>query len=144
MHESARRKRKKAHSRRKTVVYAGIFFLFLLITAGYFLFRYYGTASLISPLPKSLKSSLVSQASEAKKLSLLLEKAGIASASVSLRDTTSFEVTLSEGAHVIFSATKPVDIQVSSLQLMLSRFTIEGKKFSQIDLRFERPVIVFK
>ena len=32
----------------------------------------------------------------------------------------------------------------ASLQLVLARITMEGKRFSRLDFRFEKPVIVFK
>lgn len=53
-------------------------------------------------------------------------------------------VTLSTDEKIIFSRNKPLDEQISSLQLISSRFTIEGKYFVQLDLRFNRPVIVPK
>lgn len=33
--------------------------------------------------------------------------------------------------------------QISSLQVILSRLTIEGKKFKKLDLRFDKPIIEF-
>lgn len=53
-------------------------------------------------------------------------------------------VTLSTDEKIIFSKNKPLEEQISSLQLISSRFTIEGKHFVQLDLRFDRPVIVPK
>jgi len=51
---------------------------------------------------------------------------------------------LSTGEEVLFSIKKPTAIQLSSLQLILSRLTIEGKGFTRIDLRFDHPVIQMK
>jgi hypothetical protein len=53
-------------------------------------------------------------------------------------------VLLEDGAEVIFSSNKDIGVQVSSLQLTLSRITIEGKKLKSLDFRFENPVISFK
>lgn len=53
-------------------------------------------------------------------------------------------VILEDDAEVIFSSKKDIGVQVSSLQLTLSRITIEGKKLKSLDFRFENPVISFK
>ncbi len=44
----------------------------------------------------------------------------------------------------IFSSNKDVDRQVDSLQLVLSKAKIDGTKIAKIDLRFDKPVIVYK
>jgi len=66
----------------------------------------------------------------------------------SVKNSTDYDngylVTLSTDEKIIFSKNKPLDEQISSLQLISSRFTIEGKQFVQLDLRFDRPVIVPK
>ena len=53
-------------------------------------------------------------------------------------------VFLESGEKVIISKKKILDSQISSLQLISSRFTIEGKHFVSLDLRFDRPVLVSK
>ena len=53
-------------------------------------------------------------------------------------------ITLQDDAKVTFSAKKDIMTQISSLQFILSRLTMEGKLFSQLDLRFEKPVITLK
>lgn len=66
----------------------------------------------------------------------------------SVKNSTDYDngylVTLSTDEKIIFSKNKPLEEQISSLQLISSRFTIEGKHFVQLDLRFDRPVIVPK
>ena len=44
---------------------------------------------------------------------------------------------------VIFSANKDLLLQISSLQIVLNRLTIEGRKGKKIDLRFDNPVVVY-
>ncbi len=51
-------------------------------------------------------------------------------------------VFLKEGPEVVFSSQKEPAAQVGSLQLILSRTKIEGKRLKRIDLRFDKPVIV--
>lgn len=56
-------------------------------------------------------------------------------------DNETVEASLSSGVKVIFSLKKePINL-VTSLQLILSRFRIEGRKVNKIDLRFKNPVV---
>ncbi len=48
---------------------------------------------------------------------------------------------LSSGVKVIFSLKKEPISLVTSLQLILSRFRIEGRKVNKIDLRFKNPIV---
>jgi len=55
----------------------------------------------------------------------------------------STQVTLKSGPVVMFSTIKDPDTQLDSLQLILSQSKIEGRKISRIDLRFDKPVVVY-
>ena len=55
----------------------------------------------------------------------------------------SFAVTLQDGGEVILSSKKDIGSQLTSLQLVLSRLTIEGKKLKRLDFRFDNPVVEF-
>lgn len=59
-------------------------------------------------------------------------------------DDTKYVVTFKDGSVVILSSEKDLKLQISSLQFILSRLTMEGKLFSQLDLRFDKPVIKLK
>lgn len=48
-----------------------------------------------------------------------------------------------DGLDVIFPTDKDPQVLVGSLQFIMSRFTIEGKKPVKIDLRFKNPVVTF-
>lgn len=61
--------------------------------------------------------------------------------SVKRYDADSGMVYLQDGVRILFSLTKPVDLQVSALQTILESTTIERKKILVIDVRFENPVI---
>lgn len=52
-------------------------------------------------------------------------------------------VTLPENAEVVMGK-ENIPEQIASLQLITTRLTMEGKRFSRLDLRFDRPVIVLK
>ena len=53
-------------------------------------------------------------------------------------------IKLTDGSLVILSSQKDVNTEISSLQFILKRLTMEGKEFTKLDLRFEKPVITFK
>ena len=44
---------------------------------------------------------------------------------------------------VIFSERRDLTLQVSSLQIILNKLTIEGRKARKIDLRFDTPLVVY-
>lgn len=48
-----------------------------------------------------------------------------------------------DNTYVLFSQNKDVSAQVSSLQIILNKLTIEGRKAQKIDLRFGDPVVVY-
>lgn len=73
----------------------------------------------------------------------LLAKNNISVASFSAKPQY-YHLSLTTGEEVLFSKEKPLDIQLSSLQLVLSQLTIEGKKLQTIDFRFDKPVVLFR
>ncbi|MGI8419483.1 MAG: hypothetical protein ACR2LN_02455 [Candidatus Levyibacteriota bacterium] len=70
-----------------------------------------------------------------------LQGENIAFSSITKEKDGSFKVTLQQGGVVTFSSQKDIMTQIASLQYILSHLTMEGKLFSQLDLRFEKPVI---
>jgi len=80
-----------------------------------------------------------------KDLSLqsLLYKNNVPFSDVKVASDSSYIITLKDGSEVDFSSKKSTSSQISSLQLILSRLTIEGKKFKKLDLRFDKPIIEF-
>lgn len=73
----------------------------------------------------------------------LLKKEKIQFLAVSVASDSSYLVYLQGGAEAIISPKKNLLEQVRSLQIVLSRLTIEGKRFKSLDFRFEKPVISF-
>jgi len=53
-----------------------------------------------------------------------------------------YKIKLVKAGEVTISTTKDVKGQISSLQYILFRLTMEGKQFDQLDLRFDKPVVV--
>lgn len=77
------------------------------------------------------------------KLRNLLNKDNIAFDKVIVASDSSYLVFLQNNGEVILSPSKSLSSQISSLQVILFSFTIEGKVFKRLDLRFDKPVVVF-
>lgn len=56
-------------------------------------------------------------------------------------DSLEIIATIQDGPKVIFSPTKDADFQVSTLQSILLRLTIENKKASEINFTFDKPIV---
>lgn len=120
----------------KTVIVKIIFVFFFLFFLAFISYIFYTNGffswnrKVISPIfPKDQKYTLIELLNSNNfKVDNLLEKENI------------FEVTLPSGIKVIF-ASNNLEKQVASLQLMLKRFKIEGRKVTLIDLRFDKPII---
>ncbi len=98
----------------------------------------------VSPLPRGFNSSFSTDSISTKQLEMLLLSAKIPFSEITIASDSSYLVKLSSGEDVVFSPKKKIDLQVSSLQLILSALTIEGKGFRRLDFRFEKPVVEFK
>lgn len=117
-----------------------ILLLFLLIILSIFIIArnfdfLTNNNSLISPLAKTSSPNV--------KLEKILLSQKIPFSKINVASDSSFVVSLQDGGEVGISQKKDFVAQISSLQLILSRLTIEGKKFKFLDLRFDKPVIVF-
>jgi hypothetical protein len=73
-----------------------------------------------------------------------LKKGQIEFVKVEKTKEASLLVELKQGGEVTFSSQKDIIAQIASLQFILSHLTMEGREFSKLDLRFEKPVVVFK
>jgi hypothetical protein len=101
-----------------------------------FLYFNFVKVSVISPLAKTKISRQTSLESD-------LAKNKIHFASIKANLDGSFTVDLVSGEEVILSSKKDIGSQLSSLQLILTRLTIEGKKLKKLDFRFDNPVVSF-
>lgn len=86
----------------------------------------------------TLKTPLSSR-DYAGKLINLLSQAGIETESIKVYPDRT-EVILKDGTISVFNA-ENLELKVSSLQFILKRFTIEGRKAKVIDLRYNKPVV---
>lgn len=134
--------------KRKAPVFfqAFVFFIIsLVVLFGYLgLSRFFfNNSSIVSPL--SLKNIITTENEiNTVQLESKLQKNNIAIESISAMPDGLFLIKLSMGEEVILSSKKNIDAQISSLQLILSRLTIEGKRFSRLDFRFDKPVVTLR
>ncbi|GEM_PF-1715558 len=150
MNTARKNKRKLKAGLKKVLFIAGIICtIFTIAFGGLYGWWFYQqkTYAVVSPVPTSLPQKMVNKqvhkTPSAKQLTELLEKNRIAYTTIDAETDGSFVVTLEEKQKVFISTKKALQIQVSSLQLILTRLTIEDRKFTRLDLRFDKPIIVF-
>lgn len=143
--------KRTARKKNKLLFIAPFIFVFL-----FFLFIFYALKlyfplvakkpAFVSPISFSIKEKMgiLSGKTSNKELENLLSQKNITFSSISVLSDSSYLVKVTDEEEIIFSATKPMESQVSSLQLILSRLTIEGKRFARLDFRFDKPVVTFK
>ena len=74
----------------------------------------------------------------------LLVQKKIAYSKISQASDSAYIIQLDTGEEIVVTFKKDINEQISSLQFILSRLTMEGKQFVRLDLRFDKPVIVSK
>lgn len=130
-------KKEKSKSRIKFAFITLVILVILLVLIEFLYLNFsFGRSTYLSPIAKEQKSKLISIEAE-------LEKANIPFKTVNVKEDSSFEVHLIDNSVVILSSKKDIKSQISSLQLMLSRLTIEGKKLKILDFRYDNPVVSF-
>ena len=90
---------------------------------------------IISPLAKN-------KSSQTPNLETLLKNAKVPFVSIS-QSADYYIVMLSDGGQIFISSKKDLTSQISSLQLIFNRLTIEGKRIKSLDFRFYKPIIKF-
>ncbi len=137
MWQKRRLKKERARYRLK-IFFVSLVFLSLLVVGTEYVYLNFslGRAFFISPIAKETSSKLASLEDE-------LNKNKISYSAVNISSDGSFLVELQGGGEVILSSKKDVESQLSSLQLILSRLTIEGKALKKLDFRFSNPVVSF-
>lgn len=140
MPESKRINRKSKKRKAKIILTISIVLL-VLIFGGLAYFKLTSKIPFVSPLPASYK---INASNEADKSKLALEsqlRAKKISFTKVTRASDFFIVQLENKSTVIISRNKDTAPQLASLQFILTRLTMEGKAFRELDLRFDKPVI---
>lgn len=138
-----RRKRQRPQNKSKfpkiVLTVAGIVILVavlsLLLYAVSFLFPQNQSHQFLDPYEKTSDVSALKKSLD--DANLFPDKIMIAS------NDASIVVQLEHGPTVYFSPEQDFKIQVSSLQLIISRLTIEKKQPNIVDLRYDKPIVKF-
>lgn len=98
-----------------------------------------------SPLPLFTSSDKSPDTANAQGvIEQFLKKQNIAYTSVTQESAHVYEVEIQDDGVVYLSSDHDLSEQLSSLQAILSRLTMEGKRFVRLDMRYDRPVIVLR
>ncbi len=115
----------------------GLVFLFVLLGVIILaVVKNVNKAEIIIPLPKNNPVREVEAILQQKNIKF--EDNAISSGSAIL-----VKLVPPQDIEVWFDTHKDLSIQVSSLQIILNKFTIEGRKAKKVDLRFSDPIIVY-
>lgn len=99
----------------------------------------------ISPIPEAFTGKRpVLDDSVTIALRKILAKHEISYSQIYTTRDGDYLLALKPEGEVLLPKSADLEKEISSLQLILARITMEGKQFSRLDLRFEKPVIVFK
>lgn len=139
------KKRKKILILQKILIVFAIISCIIIVIEIIYLAKALQKPKFISPIADTYKNVLAAITNNSPKNQLieLLHKDSISYTSISSYGDGSMLIKLENGEEVLLSSKKSLETQVSSLQLILSRLTIEGKRIAKLDLRFDNPVIVF-
>ena len=80
----------------------------------------------------------------ALKLAANITKSDFIANNIRILDATTVAAYNQEGAVVLFSVENDALFQVDSLQLILAKAKIDATKITKLDLRFDKPIIVYK
>lgn len=104
--------------------------------------KLFGKSGYVSPLAK------IAQALDNSDKDINLIKDSLNSQKVEMgsvkKENQSYVITLKNNEIIILSTTKDLKQQLSSLQFILSRLTMEGRRFSRLDLTFDKPIILLE
>jgi hypothetical protein len=98
-----------------------------------------------SPLPIFQPFGKSSDTTDAKgTIEKFLKQHTISYTSITVSSSHAYEVQLEDGGTIFLTSDRDLSEQLSSLQAILSRLTMEGKRFLRLDMRYDRPVIVLR
>ncbi len=141
---------KKHHKTNKKLVFFLCFFgigtIAMLLYSSFILFQLLSPQMLLNPIPniRSVLGKKIDQDTLQTEVANALREKNISFNTVEKVDDSSVKVTLDGKEEVFFTTNKDISSQITSLQVIITRTTMEGRHFTKLDLRFDKPVIVFK
>lgn len=98
-----------------------------------------------SPLPLFQSSNNGNDTVDAKgTIEQYLRKNDISYSSITSVSTHVYKIDVQDNGSVYLTSDRDLSSQLTSLQAILSRLTMEGKRFERLDMRYDRPVIVLR
>lgn len=137
-----KRKEKKRHKKRikKLIFFSGTLLIGSTLLSIYFLYPLFQN-SIASQ--KSVKSAFV-MANNLEDVKTELSSKKIPYTRIEYTDEgETYNVTLKGEEVVKLSRSKDIELQVSTLQKLLRKLTIDNRQAKQIDLRYAKPVVKF-
>ena len=120
--------------------------IFMITLVSLFIIKFIShSSSLISPIGKAYSSVVNTIMSQDNNENEIRKKFSDHNMTITSLQQTDSDITITsdKNATYIFDKKKKIPEQITSLQLILSRLTIEGKQASKIDFRFNNPVVTF-
>ena len=143
MQKKLGQKRRFNQTVQKIIPIMGIFMVTLVCL---FIIKFiFHSSSLISPIGKAYSSVVSSITSQDTNENERRKEFSDHNMTITALQQTETDITITsdKNATYIFDKKKKIPEQRTSLQLILSRLTIEGKQASKIDFRFDNPVVTF-
>lgn len=141
------RRRRKLYGKKKYIIAAFVIFLGVPAVVMSYALIADGTRPLfVSPLPflKEIAfSSTANNEAVKDKIAADLAKKHLLYTRIDTVAENSYSIQLSDGSIIIITKNKDISSQITSLQVIYNRLTMEGKRFKKLDLRFSKPVITF-
>lgn len=134
--------RDRKHKLQKVYILIGL--MGLGFVAAYIVsFKIFPQVTYISPLAAVLSDTSSHEDEDIGLIQESLKKSTIEVDTIDGKDAI-YHIKLKNNAEIVLSAKKDLHSQLSSLQFIMSRLTMEGRKFSRLDLTFDKPVIVLE
>ena len=142
-------KNRKLELRNKRVFIGSIIIgsILIIVSTSSVLYRYFIPKQYVSPLSQAAKSMITAAKGTSQdtlqQVEQTLNRNSISYSDARMIDQNTCQITIDNNQTVLFATDRPLAEQIASLQLIVSHLTMEGKRFSRLDLRYDKPIIVF-
>jgi hypothetical protein len=139
------KKEKHVQSKKRLRFFSAIFGMLGLSCIGIGILVLLKEPPYTSPLPIFLPFQAdAGNAQSKKELEKALKDADIVYEDLKQVRSGIYSFTIEDNGEVTLTLKKSLSTQLSSLQVILVRLTMEGKKFKRLDMRYDRPIIVLQ
>ncbi len=139
-------KKEKKHRSRKFyllfIIFSGVSGIIMMVVGALLIMN---EPLFTSPLPLLMSwRTNATKEDVVKSIEKILKEKSIEFTEVKRESQDRYSIQLQDNGVVFINPDKGVAEQLSSLQVVLQRLTMEGKKFKRLDLTYDRPVIVLQ